>query len=561
MGINESLYSGNDTVISVGIDELFRFSTKLMTVNGIYYNYSSTTSFNTIQVETADYKQQIFIGFEVLDSNGLRVTNIGVNGFIDLLSYDELASVYNGWMIDYFEFGEIPTNFLESDRITDIKGGYVSKNSYYNGYDGTYLAADNMFICEFKTNMDLILQPVMSSLGFSVTYKCIDVVTEVGYNMYSNYTKDKAEDKIVEYEYPDVLGYQAGQNYVCPFDTRYFSPIFYFDYFKTSAIPSGSKISGQTDTIYYVLEHSPHSNKITNSSSSTSGNITTTVTHYACDYCDYTNKITTTEEIDTGDTGGSGSDGSGSVCAHDVGVIYKTNDYRASSVGDQYGSNVSICNDGYHSVYCKKCKAFLRKEHHNWQYMGWGDCVTYPGWTVSCLCDSWSTDANYTGDPEHDTELDNHKELHEVIEEPTCTTYGRIWYVCDACHYDSRQFYGAGSIPPLGHDWGDWNTVENATCTEAGLQTHVCKTCGASQEETIPALGHDYSVEGGRVDATCTTDGYQEWICSRDNCDATNKVTLSAFGHSYVQISPNRYKCSTCGDITIGSRRDDFELW
>lgn len=551
-GINESLYSGKDTVINVGIDELFRFSTKLMTVSDIYYNYRSKTSFNTIKVNTNDSKQQIFMGFEVLDSNGLRVTNIGVNGFIDLLSYDELASVDDGWMIDYFGFGKIPTNFLESDPITDIKGGYVPKNGEY---DDMKYAEDNMFICQFKTKMNLILQPVMSSLGFSVTYKCIDVVTSSSYTMNSQYTKDNVDDQLLEYEYPDILGYPAGENYSCPFDTRYFSPTFYLDYFKTSAISSGSKISGQTDTIYYVLEHSPHSNKITNSNSSTSGNIKTTITHYACDYCDYTNKITTTEEIDTGD---SGSGGSGSVCAHDGGVIYKTNDYTASGVGDQYGSNVSICNEGYHSVYCKKCKAFLRKEHHNWQYMGWGDCVTYPGWTVSCLCDSWSTDAHYTGDPEHDTVPDDHKELHEVIEEPTCTAYGSIWYVCDACHYDSRQFNGAGSIPPLGHDWGDWNVIADATCTQEGSQTHICKTCGTSAEESIPALGHKRGDWITTIPATCQQDGQKVRYCETCGADETQTVTGS---HSWTYIpKTKKFQCEYCGIISNKSG-DNSNLW
>lgn len=552
MGINESLYSGKDTVINVGIDELFRFSTKLMTVSDIYYNYHLKSSFNTIKVNTNDSKQQIFMGFEVLDSNGLRVTNIGVNGFIDLLSYDELASVDDGWMIDYFGFGEIPTNFLESDPITDIKGGYVPKNGEY---DDMKYAEDNMFICQFKTKMNLILQPVMSSLGFSVTYKCIDVVTSSSYTMNSQYTKDNVDDQLLEYEYPDILGYPAGENYSCPFDTRYFSPTFYFDYFKTSAISSGSKISGQTDTIYYVLEHSPHSNKITNSSSSTSGNITTTVTHYACDYCDYTNKITTTEEIDTGD---SGSGGSGSVCAHDGGVIYKTNDWKASDVGDMHGSNVSICNEGYHSVYCKKCKAFLRKEHHNWQYMGWGDCVTYPGWTVSCLCDSWSTDANYTGDPSKDYDLSNHKELHEVIEEPTCTTYGRIWYVCDACHYDSRQFYGAGSIPPLGHDWGDWTTISEPTCSDDGIRGHACTRCNYREEESIPALGHNWGDWITTIPATCQQDGQKVRYCDTCGEDDTQTVTGS---HSWTYIpKTKKFQCEYCGIISNKSG-DNSNLW
>lgn len=552
-GINESLYSGKDTVINVGIDELFRFSTKLMTVSDIYYNYRSKTSFNTIKVNTNDSKQQIFMGFEVLDSNGLRVTNIGVNGFIDLLSYDELASVYNGWMIDYFEFGEIPTNFLESDPITDIKGGYISKNGEYD--DNKY-AEYNMFICQFKTKMNLILQPVMSSLGFSVTYKCIDVVTSSSYTMNSQYTKDNVDDQTIKYEYPDILGYPAGENYSCPFDTRYFSPTFYFDYFKTSAISSGSKISGQTDTIYYVLEHSPHSNKITNSNSSTSGNIKTTITHYACDYCDYTNKITTTKEIDTGD---SGSGGSGSVCAHDGGVIYKTNDMSASDVWElsHKGDNTTGFK-GTHSVYCRKCKAWLRNEHHDWEFFEQEKtCVDYGGGGVGCKCSGFSTDANYTGDPSKDYDLSNHKELHEVIEEPTCTTYGRIWYVCDACHYDSRAFYAAGSIPPLEHDWGEDTIMRDATCTETGTKRHTCSRCSKSEDTTIPALGHNWGDWITTIPATCQQDGQKVRYC---DCGADETQTVTG-SHSWTYIpKTKKYQCEYCGIISNNSG-DNSNLW
>lgn len=554
-GINESLYSGKDTVINVGIDELFRFSTKLMTVSDIYYNYHLKTSFNTIKVNTNDSKQQIFIGFEVLDSNGLRVTNIGVNGFIDLLSYNELASVYNDWMIDYFEFGEIPTNFLESDPITDIKGGYVPKNGEYD--DNKY-AEDNMFICQFKTKMNLILQPVMSSLGFSVTYKCIDVVTSSSYKMNSQYTKDNVDDQTITYEYPDILGYPAGENYSCPFDTRYFSPKFYSDYFKTSAISSGSKISGQTDTIYYVLEHATHSNKITASNSSTSGNITTTVTHYACDYCNYTNKITTTEEIDTG---GSGSGGSGSVCAHDGGVYYVTNDLSASGVWEaSHMPNYTADSiKGTHSVRCKKCKAWLRDEAHSWKIGGdIGTCISQGGGYVRCKCDVWSTDYNFTGDSEKDFNMDNHADPVRQYKAPTCTEYGYDYIICKACGWDESWSGKNIFIEPLGHDWGDWNVIADATCTQAGSQTHTCDRYDRSEEESIPALGHNWGDWITTIDATCQKQGEKVRYCETCGEDDTQTVTGS---HSWTYIpKTKKYQCEYCGIISNNSGNNS-NLW
>ncbi len=39
------------------------------------------------------------------------------------------------------------------------------------------------------------------------------------------------------------------------------------------------------------------------------------------------------------------------------------------------------------------------------------------------------------------------------------------------------------------HDFGPWETVSEATCTEEGARKHACTVCGAERTEALPALG------------------------------------------------------------------------
>ena len=44
------------------------------------------------------------------------------------------------------------------------------------------------------------------------------------------------------------------------------------------------------------------------------------------------------------------------------------------------------------------------------------------------------------------------------------------------------------TVPMLGHDWGEWKVVKEATATVAGSRERSCKTCGKTETETIAKL-------------------------------------------------------------------------
>lgn len=45
----------------------------------------------------------------------------------------------------------------------------------------------------------------------------------------------------------------------------------------------------------------------------------------------------------------------------------------------------------------------------------------------------------------------------------------------------------------INHEFGEWETVDEATCTEDGLKVRECQFCEAQETEKIPAAGHKWS--------------------------------------------------------------------
>ena len=78
---------------------------------------------------------------------------------------------------------------------------------------------------------------------------------------------------------------------------------------------------------------------------------------------------------------------------------------------------------------------------------------------------------------------------------------------------------GCPGSPDGEHQWGDWQVIQQPSCTVPGKRAHSCKRCGKRETETIPA-GHRYGsweveTEGDcmhqKVMArTCTICGYKD---------------------------------------------------
>ena len=71
-------------------------------------------------------------------------------------------------------------------------------------------------------------------------------------------------------------------------------------------------------------------------------------------------------------------------------------------------------------------------------------------------------------------------------------------------------------IDKLGHSVKDWETVTEATCTEAGEKTGKCTVCNEDVTEVIPATNHPASRRVNSKDATCTETGHTGYLYCPD---------------------------------------------
>lgn len=93
-----------------------------------------------------------------------------------------------------------------------------------------------------------------------------------------------------------------------------------------------------------------------------------------------------------------------------------------------------------------------------------------------------------------------------------------------------------------------------ATCTEDGVTTYRCETCGDTYTETTPATGHSYTA--AVTAPTCTEKGYTTYTCTACG-DHYTANEVAALGHDYKAVATaptctekgyTTYTCATCGD-------------
>ena len=117
----------------------------------------------------------------------------------------------------------------------------------------------------------------------------------------------------------------------------------------------------------------------------------------------------------------------------------------------------------------------------------------------------------------------------ETITDPTCTSDGEMIGRCDCGDEISV------AITSQGHSFNDWITVKHPTCQEEGLKQKKCAHCGVIKEETKIAKIDHTIVTIPSQDATCTEDGYSEWsYCATCGTTIKEKEIISATEHSYV---------------------------
>ncbi len=180
---------------------------------------------------------------------------------------------------------------------------------------------------------------------------------------------------------------------------------------------------------------------------------------------------------------------SGTVAAYSVGSVPGGHDFGGA--WDSDGEN--------HWHTCAKCGTIADEASHT------GGTATC---TEQAVCKECG--ASYGDAPEgHSITRVNEKEA-------TCTEPGYTGdEVCTVC---GEKVSCGEEISAEGHSHGEWETVKEATCEEAGEKDIKCVNCGEVLEtEIIPAAGHNYSAwkltrlpgwsRDGELSRTCRTCG------------------------------------------------------
>ena len=165
------------------------------------------------------------------------------------------------------------------------------------------------------------------------------------------------------------------------------------------------------------------------------------------------------------------------------------------------------------------------------------------------------TETSETEEPQtHIHEESDPERENEVA--ATCLTagsYDEVIY-CRICGEEISRTYETEDA--LGHDFGEWTTAEDPTCTVPGVRRRTCRRsgCSAEEEESIPATGvHQASapVRENEVAATCLGEGsyYEVVYCSSCGEEISRAFrTEAALGHAYgAWTVDNAPTCSAPG--------------
>lgn len=155
----------------------------------------------------------------------------------------------------------------------------------------------------------------------------------------------------------------------------------------------------------------------------------------------------------------------------------------------------------------------------------------------------------------------NH-EYDKVVTDPTCTEKGYTTYTCKKC----GDSYTGDYTEPLGHEFGEWETVQEATETETGLAKRSCKRCKEEETKVIPTTDHVHKYTDVVTEPTCTEKGYTTHTCACG--DSYVDTETDALGHDYEErVFPPTCQhgghsliiCRRCGDASMGNFTDPVD--
>ncbi|MDO4974015.1 MAG: MBG domain-containing protein [Eubacteriales bacterium] len=183
-------------------------------------------------------------------------------------------------------------------------------------------------------------------------------------------------------------------------------------------------------------------------------------------------------------------------------------------------------------VRCTVCEAEISRETVTSEALGhnWGEWAVTKEATETeegvetRVCQN---DANHTETRPIPKKSHTHTLTKVEAVPATCEADGtEAYWTCSGCgklysdEAGTQEIEAPVAVPATGHDWGEWAVTKEATETEEGVETRVCRNDESHVEtKAIPAIGHTHSLtKVEAVPATCEAGGTEAyWTCSGCN--------------------------------------------
>ena len=233
--------------------------------------------------------------------------------------------------------------------------------------------------------------------------------------------------------------------------------------------------------------------------------------------------------------------------------------------------------------YCSRCGKYFADESAT-QELSYNEDIFIPH-TSEHVWTEWTeavTDCTHGGTRTRSCTVCGMQESGESVpaEGHTMTYHARVDATCGAD--GTAEYWECGKCgllftDPLGnaqitqdglvipatdnHVYGEWTTVEEASCTQDGSRRRECGTCGQVHTETLNKLGHAMEFIAAE-EATCEAAGnIAHYHCGRCGLDFLDKagaellenVTVAKLDHDMTHHAYEAATCTTEGNIEYWS--------
>ena len=148
----------------------------------------------------------------------------------------------------------------------------------------------------------------------------------------------------------------------------------------------------------------------------------------------------------------------------------------------------------------------------------------------------------------------------QVVQEATCTVDGSQKRVCSVCGKEETKVIKAA------HKFGNWETVTPSTCVVKGSAKRVCSVCQFEETKELELAEHTYAKDADGNDvvtwtsrADCENDGAGTKTCTVEGCGHVENVTETKLGHLYAKDDDGNdivtwSKQATCTEGGVGTK-------